>query len=384
MLQITQTNGRHCLRALVMALLALLLLAASAQAEAPPAAGEVPGSQEAGAGEVQEPQQPAGEGEGGQEVPAGAGGEAEPAPETTLTEPSPGETQGAVPPSEPVEPVVEAPPPPSEPVVEAPPPPPSEPAAEAPPPSEPTEGAPAGTTPAEGTDPTTPAPGGEAAAESVQDKSAGSSEEGAGGGPHSPTLLTATSVSQDPPAHDGTLGGELPSAPSGTSAIVTVQVAEVSGQAVASPAESAKPAGMTSGSQAGRFRCELSALGGNATDNCTAGWLGAPRELTSATTSAAVAAVSSLAPDTRVTLPAGDGHDGSTVSGPPLTPAPGPAPGGGAGAATGAGASGAGVSIFLTLAGLLLLGAPRVLRRLGLSFEPWLAGCFVLIPERPD
>jgi hypothetical protein len=32
----------------------------------------------------------------------------------------------------------------------------------------------------------------------------------------------------------------------------------------------------------------------------------------------------------------------------------------------------------------LLLGAPRVLRRLRLSCEPWLAGCFVLVPERPD
>jgi hypothetical protein len=379
MLQITRTDGRHCLRAFVMALLAVLLLAASAQAEAPPAGGEMPESLEAGAGEVQEPQLPAGEGEGGQEAPAGAGGETEAAPETTATEPPPGETQGAVPPSEPVEPVAEAPPPPpSEPV---------EPVAEAPPPpSEPVEGAPAGTTPAEGAEPTTAAPGGEGAEESAQGKAAGSSEEGAGGGllPHSPTLLTATSASQDAPAHVGALGGELPSTPSGTPATVTVQVAEVSGQAGASSAESLKPAGTMSGSQAGRFSCELSALGGNATDNCTAGWLGAPRELTSAPTSAAVAAVSSLTSDATVSLPAGTGHDGSTISGPPLTPAPGPAPGGGSGVATGAGASGAGVSLFLTLAGLLLLGAPRVLRRLGLSFEPWLAGCFVLIPERPD
>jgi hypothetical protein len=47
------------------------------------------------------------------------------------------------------------------------------------------------------------------------------------------------------------------------------------------------------------------------------------------------------------------------------------------------GGSGMGLSTFLTLAGLLLLGAPRAMRRLRLSCEPWLTACFVLIPERP-
>jgi len=38
---------------------------------------------------------------------------------------------------------------------------------------------------------------------------------------------------------------------------------------------------------------------------------------------------------------------------------------------------------FLTLIGLLLLAAPRAMRRLRLSCEPWLTAFFVLIPERP-
>jgi hypothetical protein len=122
------------------------------------------------------------------------------------------------------------------------------------------------------------------------------------------------------------------------------------------------------------------------TDNCTAGWLGAPREVSSSPTSAAVTAVSSLAAAATANSPPGADHDGSGAGGPPLPSAPGSAPGGSSGVATGGGpaGSGVGVSIFITLAGLLLLGAPRALRRFGLAFEPWLEGCFVLIPERPD
>jgi hypothetical protein len=49
----------------------------------------------------------------------------------------------------------------------------------------------------------------------------------------------------------------------------------------------------------------------------------------------------------------------------------------------GASGSGTALSIFLTLAGLLLMAAPRAMRRLRLSCQPWLTACFVLIPERP-
>jgi hypothetical protein len=222
-------------------------------------------------------------------------------------------------------------------------------------------------------------------AQGTQGKPTESTEEGASGGSpaHSSTLLPAAGPS-DPSVRAGALAEPPPSGPPATAAAITAQIAEVSGQAEGSA--KAVPS-RTAGSQAGRFRCELSALGGNMTDNCTAGWLGAPREVSSAPTSAAVAAVSSLAAAATANSPSGGGHDGSGLGGPPLTSAPGSAPGGSSGAAGGAGGaggSGAGVSTFLTLAGLLLLGAPRALRRLRLSFEPWLVGCFVLIPERPD
>jgi hypothetical protein len=42
-----------------------------------------------------------------------------------------------------------------------------------------------------------------------------------------------------------------------------------------------------------------------------------------------------------------------------------------------------GFSIFLMLAGLLRLAAPRTKRRLRLASEPWRQAPFVLIPERP-
>ena len=124
--------------------------------------------------------------------------------------------------------------------------------------------------------------------------------------------------------------------------------------------------------------CELSLLGGPIA-SCTTGWLrtaglgqSQPVGLTadpswSQTVSAA---------------PAGAGHDESAVGGRPATPSPGPGPGGASGSAS-VGGSGLALSAFLTLTGLLLLAAPRAMRRLRLSCEPWLTAFFVLIPERP-
>jgi hypothetical protein len=67
----------------------------------------------------------------------------------------------------------------------------------------------------------------------------------------------------------------------------------------------------------------------------------------------------------------------------PIGPTPGPEPGGSAsGSATGA--SGMAAPSLLALAGLLLIAAPRALRRLRLVVEPFLTTCFVLIPEHPD
>ncbi|HST33552.1 MAG TPA: hypothetical protein VLJ80_08545 [Solirubrobacteraceae bacterium] len=337
---------------------AVLLLAAGAQADVPGAAGGASEGQEPGTGTTEQQS-----GEGGwegapQEAPQSTGGEGEVTPETPGGE-TPVETAGETP--------VETPPP-------------SEPAEAPAPPTEPVQETPVTTLPLENPE-TAPAT---AAEESQLSKE--STEEGASGGSpaHSSTLLSAAGPSDSSVRAADMLAEQAPSGPPATAAAITAQIGEVSGQ----EEDSAKAIPMRSaGSQAGRFRCELSALGGKMTDNCTAGWLGGPREVSSAPTSAAVAAVSSLAVAATANSPSGGGHDGSSgLGGSPLTPSPGSAPGGSSGAAggVGVGGSGAGVSIFITLAGLLLLGAPRALRRLRRAFEPWLAGCFVLIPERPD
>jgi hypothetical protein len=79
---------------------------------------------------------------------------------------------------------------------------------------------------------------------------------------------------------------------------------------------------------------------------------------------------------------AGGSGGGSAVGGRPQSPAPTPPPSGASGGAP-AGGSAASTSVFLTLAGLLLLAAPLAMRRLRLLCRPWLTAFFVLIPERP-
>ncbi len=129
-----------------------------------------------------------------------------------------------------------------------------------------------------------------------------------------------------------------------------------------------------------QFDCELSELGDGTANACGAQALSSQRFLSApsmgqATSVAYVAAAGGSA--------SGGGHGGSGAGTPPVGPAPSPpsAPSGASGSA--AGSSGLGLSGFLTLAGLLLLGAPRAMRRLRLSCQPWRTACFVLIPERP-
>jgi hypothetical protein len=142
-------------------------------------------------------------------------------------------------------------------------------------------------------------------------------------------------------------------------------------------ASAAALAGISAARRAGQLNCELSSLGGM-TDSCTAALLGTQPALSQAPAGYA-AAVAALAPPSP---PPGDGgHGGAAVGSPPVSPGPGPAPGGAAGSS--AGATGLALSGFLTLAGLLLLGASRAMRRLRLSCQPWRTACFVLIPERP-
>jgi hypothetical protein len=80
--------------------------------------------------------------------------------------------------------------------------------------------------------------------------------------------------------------------------------------------------------------------------------------------------------------PAGGRSGGSPGGSSPIGPPPGPAPNGTFGGAAGGGA-GIALSGFATFAGHLLRGAPVAMRRLRLSFQPWLTAFFVLIPERP-
>jgi hypothetical protein len=374
-LQISRADHRHLLRALGTALLAALLLALALHGDARADGGGLPDVQEVNVPEqLEAPQAIEGVEKAGGQVAEGLGGTGtEVAEGVGGTGAEVGEGVGdaagelvpetPVPVETPVEPQPVVPPGPQSPEGEE---------AHAPTPLGTGEEAPVATTPTEGSEAVAGTGSGEAPS---QGKGAGSAEEAAGGAPAHSTLLAASVA--DGPGHPGLSSVEVvpPMA-----APATVNVAEVSDQAPGK--RSVRPGGAGGGGPSG-FGCELSGLGASNADNCTAGLLAAPSEPAAAATGAVVAAVSSLVVDSSANAPPG-GHGGAALGGQPLTPAPAPAPGGASGTATGGGASAGGVSIFLTLAGLLLLGAPRAMRRLGLSFEPWLAGCFVLIPEHPD
>ncbi len=140
--------------------------------------------------------------------------------------------------------------------------------------------------------------------------------------------------------------------------------------------------------------CELSL--GPASGSCTAGWLGnsglVSATLVSAAGAAPVYAAVSVVLVPWTTTVVGLPHTGSGIDGAGDEPAGSHPAGGGpsqapppSGASGGApaGGSSAAPSVFLTLAGLLLLAAPRAMRRMRLRCKPWLTAFFVLIPERP-
>jgi hypothetical protein len=144
------------------------------------------------------------------------------------------------------------------------------------------------------------------------------------------------------------------------------------------------PTHLTAAQRAGELSCQLSGLGGAATDNCSASWLSSEPLLVSAP-GALVPGALVLAARARAGTPAGSsqgGSGGGFGGSHSFLPPPGPAPTGAVGGSA-AGGSGVGLSGFFTLAGLLLLAGPRALRRLRLSSQPWLTAFFVLIPERP-
>jgi hypothetical protein len=231
--------------------------------------------------------------------------------------------------------------------------------------------------------PLTPTP--EAPKEPVQETpSHGSSEE-----TEKPKEKSAETTAAAPSAPTGTSTGLIadvsegapPSGPVPPTGSEIVQLGEGQEASDETSEEALTRTRAASERQAVARRCELSALGGPEAGGCAGGWLGAAVTLTQAPV-ALVSDVTALAPAAAGSS-GDDGPGGVAGGGRPLTPTPGPAPGGASGGVAAGGAGSVGLSGFLTLAGLLLLAAPRALRRLRLSCRPWLTAFFVLIPERP-
>ncbi len=394
-LRITDRESLLCLSMTILALLAALVIAASAQAdeaatgmtpasaesqetadsqsspEATAPESQSPAPAEGGSGETT-PAESASEGAGttppaSEETAAVTGEESTAAPEEQGPPPTTEETSGVLPTegqSAPVEPT------------------PLEPAPVEPTPIVTEEAV--VTTPAEVTKELKQGGLIETPEEAVSKAPLGEHAEGAGETtPLRSSSLLDTPVAQLDVGHAASAEAPVSSG-AGLPVIATIAGTELEGPPPGGGPTAPAHAGMTPVERAGGFSCELSQLGGQLTDNCTVGWLGASRFAAVDSPSGLVTAASSLVAATIAGTPSEGGHGGIAVSSPPIGPAPSsPSPGGAAGAATG-GSGVAPLSTFLTLAGLLLLGAPRVLRRLRLSCEPWLAGCFVLVPERPD
>jgi hypothetical protein len=216
-----------------------------------------------------------------------------------------------------------------------------------------------------------------------------------GEGPAAPTpegssspVLAATQDGGSPLHATGEAATEAPRAPPAPLATpVAVGPGETLASAPVGQVSAAALAIKTIGQSTGDLTCGFSALGGRTTDNCAAGWLGTQRVVSTprmgfASATGALVAVAATIEATAGRGSPGGGDDGSAVGRSPATQGTGSAPSGVSGG-SGAGGSGLALAGFLTLAGLLLLGAPRAMRRLRLSCEPWLTACFVLIPERP-
>jgi hypothetical protein len=205
-----------------------------------------------------------------------------------------------------------------------------------------------------------------------------------------PAPATEAPQASAPAAADGAAAaaadGQAPEVPLGTSALGEPLAAPFTvGSATVPPSPSGGSghAGAHAGVAAAPdqdFRCELSALlRGGMTDGCPGGLLGARGLLAPAALGLGTTGPAGLAGAGR---PADLDHEGSAYLHLPAGQAPGPAPAGVAGGSA-AGASGFAFSAFVTLAGLLLLAAPRAMRRLRLSCQPWRTASFALIPERP-
>jgi hypothetical protein len=315
------------------------------------AGGEAPAGSPGGS-EPEEVRQPTGSAEGGESAPAPP-----PAEETPPPAPSPPEATEPTPPPEATEPT-----PPPEATEPAPTPPPAPEEAPPPPVAEtpiaplvPPPGEPSSTVPAIPV--AEKASKGNALAASTQDAE----------------TSTVAAAEPAPEFPSGVIGSMTPPGPGSTN----------ESSPVAGKGDGDGVSGMVA-AQAGPLSCALSELVGRAS-GCDAAWMGAQRLLSASSIELVATSSSSLPAPTIAAVsgaPGDDGHDGTAGGGHPTGPAPAPAPGGAAGGSA-VGGSGLALSAFLTLAGLLGLAAPRAMRRLRLSCQPWLTACFALIPERP-
>jgi hypothetical protein len=152
------------------------------------------------------------------------------------------------------------------------------------------------------------------------------------------------------------------------------------GPAASSPAHlgaTGAPVQLNAVQGAGGLSCEFSRLAASVTGGCTVSWLGDQSVLGASRDLVRGAPAAADAPGG-----VGGGYDGSAGWSRSVPQSPGPAPSGAFGGSA-TGGSGIALSGFFTLAGLLLLAAPRAMRRLRLLCQPWLTAFFVLIPERP-
>ncbi|HEY5343390.1 MAG TPA: hypothetical protein VIJ66_06990 [Solirubrobacteraceae bacterium] len=193
--------------------------------------------------------------------------------------------------------------------------------------------------------------------------------------------VTATAGQDAAPANNpaAAVGPEVSSAPNGQ---LTATFPVISGESQTISATSSADAAalarrMIAAQRAENFNRALGGLGSSLTD--TAGKLDGLRLLSA---SAALVDDLSRGATSSTGARAGGRSGGSPGGSGPIGPPPRPTPSGTFGGAAGGGA-GIGLSGFPTFAGHLLRGAPLAMRRLRLSFQPWLTASFVLIPERP-
>jgi hypothetical protein len=188
-----------------------------------------------------------------------------------------------------------------------------------------------------------------------------------------------TATAPTGPASTGASSGE--GTPGLSSSLPLVATVGGPGETLAESAAHGAAVGASAVAAAGQLIGEASCNLGRSTSICGAG----PSSV-AGVGSGSVVPLAGGSLIAAVTGSGGDDEHGGTPGGSrPGVPAPAPAPSpGGASGAAASGGTGLGLSGFITLGALLGLAAPRALRRLRLASEPWLSPSFALIPERPD